>query len=56
MIAEDKTGKAAEKIDGYTPEQRFFLGFGAGMVREAATGVSRACRSIPIRTRRADIA
>jgi putative endopeptidase len=27
MIAEDKTGKAAEKIDGYTPEQRFFLGF-----------------------------
>ena len=28
MIAEDKTGKAGEKIDGYTPEQRFFLGFG----------------------------
>ncbi len=28
MIAEDKTGKAAERIDGYTPEQRFFLGFG----------------------------
>jgi len=28
MIAEDKTGKEAEKIDGYTPEQRFFLGFG----------------------------
>ena len=28
MIAEDKTGKAAQKIDGYTPEQRFFLGFG----------------------------
>jgi putative endopeptidase len=28
MIAEDKTGKASEKIDGYTPEQRFFLGFG----------------------------
>ena len=28
MIAEDKSGKAAEKIDGYTPEQRFFLGFG----------------------------
>jgi putative endopeptidase len=28
MIAADKTGKAAEKIDGYTPEQRFFLGFG----------------------------
>jgi putative endopeptidase len=28
MIAEDKTGKEAQKIDGYTPEQRFFLGFG----------------------------
>ena len=27
MIAEDKTGKEGEKIDGYTPEQRFFLGF-----------------------------
>lgn len=27
-IAQDKTGKAAEKIDGYTPEQRYFLGFG----------------------------
>jgi predicted metalloendopeptidase len=28
MIADDKTGKAAQKIDGFTPEQRFFLGFG----------------------------
>src|SRR5579859_5607848 len=28
MIAEDKTGKEGQKIDGYTPEQRFFLGFG----------------------------
>jgi len=28
MIAEDKTGKEAQSIDGYTPEQRFFLGFG----------------------------
>lgn len=27
-IAEDKTGKEAKSIDGYTPEQRFFLGFG----------------------------
>ena len=27
-IAADPTGKAAQKIDGYTPEQRFFLGFG----------------------------
>ncbi|HEV3305461.1 MAG TPA: M13 family metallopeptidase [Candidatus Sulfotelmatobacter sp.] len=28
MIADDKTGKEGEEIDGYTPEQRFFLGFG----------------------------
>ena len=26
-IRQDGSGKAAEKIDGYTPEQRFFLGF-----------------------------
>jgi putative endopeptidase len=28
MIADDKTGKEGQKIDGFTPEQRFFLGFG----------------------------
>jgi putative endopeptidase len=28
MIADDKSGKEGQKIDGYTPEQRFFLGFG----------------------------
>jgi endothelin-converting enzyme/putative endopeptidase len=28
VIAEDKSGKAGEKIDGYTPQQRFFLGNG----------------------------
>jgi putative endopeptidase len=28
MIAEDKTGKEGQSIDGYSPEQRFFLGFG----------------------------
>jgi putative endopeptidase len=28
VLDEDKTGKSREKIDGYTPEQRFFLGFG----------------------------
>jgi len=28
MIADDKAGKEGQKIDGYTPEQRFFLGFG----------------------------
>jgi len=27
-IEQDKSDKAAEKIDGYTPEQRLFLGFG----------------------------
>ena len=27
MIADDKTGKEGRKLDGYTPEQRFFLGF-----------------------------
>jgi putative endopeptidase len=27
-IAQDKTGKAGQKIDGYTPEQRLFLGYG----------------------------
>jgi len=27
MIADDKTGKEGQKIDGFTPEQRFFLGF-----------------------------
>ena len=28
LIADDKTGKEGQSIDGYTPEQRFFLGFG----------------------------
>ncbi|HKV81046.1 MAG TPA: M13 family metallopeptidase [Candidatus Sulfotelmatobacter sp.] len=28
MIADDKSGKEGQKIDGYTPEQRYFLGFG----------------------------
>ncbi len=27
MIADDKTGKEGRPIDGYTPQQRFFLGF-----------------------------
>ena len=27
LIAEDKTGKEGESVDGFTPEQRFFLGF-----------------------------
>ena len=28
LISEDKTGKEGQSIDGFTPEQRFFLGFG----------------------------
>ena len=28
MIADDKTGNKAQAIDGYTPEQRFFVGYG----------------------------
>jgi putative endopeptidase len=28
LIAEDSTGKEGQSIDGFTPEQRFFLGFG----------------------------
>jgi putative endopeptidase len=27
MVADDKSGKEGQKIDGFTPEQRFFLGF-----------------------------
>jgi len=27
MIAGDKTGKEGQKLDGFTPDQRFFLGF-----------------------------
>ena len=42
MIAQDKTGKAAEKIDGFTPEQRFFLGFGQVWCENGVPS-SRAC-------------
>jgi predicted metalloendopeptidase len=28
VIADDKSGKDSQSIDGYTPQQRFFLGFG----------------------------
>ena len=28
LITEDKSGKEGQSIDGFTPEQRFFLGFG----------------------------
>ncbi len=42
LIAEDKTGKAAQKIDGYTPEQRFFLGFGRVWCEKRRPEFSRA--------------
>ena len=42
MMAEDKTGKASEKIDGYTPEQRFFLGFGRVWCEKRRAEFSRA--------------
>ena len=36
-----RPAKKAQAIDGYTPEQRFFLGFGRVVVRKAASGISR---------------
>jgi len=42
MIADDKTGKAGQKIDGYTPEQRFFLGFGRVWCEKRRPEFSRA--------------
>jgi putative endopeptidase len=41
MIADDKTGKESRKIDGYTPEQRFFLGFGRVWCEKRRPEVSR---------------
>jgi putative endopeptidase len=41
MIADDKTGKESQKIDGYTPEQRFFLGFGRVWCEKRRPEVSR---------------
>jgi putative endopeptidase len=41
MIADDKTGKEAQKIDGYTPEQRFFLGFGRVWCEKDRPEISR---------------
>ena len=41
LIASDKTGKLAEKIDGYTPEQRFFLGFGRVWCQKQRPELSR---------------
>jgi putative endopeptidase len=41
MIAEDKTGKEGQTIGGYTPEQRFFLGFGRVWCEKRRPEVSR---------------
>jgi endothelin-converting enzyme/putative endopeptidase len=41
MIEQDKTGKAAQKIDDYTPEQRFFLGFGRVWCQKRRPELSR---------------
>ena len=41
LISEDKTGTAGQKIDGYTPEQRFFLGFGRAWCEKRRPEFSR---------------
>jgi putative endopeptidase len=41
MIADDKSGKESEKVDGYTPEQRFFLGFARVWCEKRRPEVSR---------------
>jgi endothelin-converting enzyme/putative endopeptidase len=41
MIADDKTGKEGRKIDGYTPEQRFFLGFARVWCEKQRPEISR---------------
>ncbi len=42
MIADDKNGKEAQTIDGYTPEQRFFLGFGRVWCEKRRPEIARA--------------
>ena len=41
LIADDKTGNEGQKIDGYTPEQRFFLGFGRVWCEQRRPEVAR---------------
>ncbi len=41
VIADDKTGKEGQKIDGYTPEQRFCLGFGRVWCEKRRAEVAR---------------
>ena len=49
-------GKEPAKRDGFTAEQRFFLGLGPDLVREHAPEESPACAPRPIPTRPASIA
>jgi endothelin-converting enzyme/putative endopeptidase len=41
MVAQDPHSKAAQTIDGYTPEQRFFLGFGRVWCQKQRPELSR---------------
>jgi predicted metalloendopeptidase len=41
VIAQDPNSKAAQTIDGYTPEQRFFLGFGRVWCQKQRPELSR---------------
>jgi len=44
MLAE--TGKSDERIDGYTPEQRYFLGFGRAWCDQRRPEYSRTLVSV----------
>ncbi len=46
MMAADKTGAAAQIINGYTPEQRFFLGFGRSWCEKRRPEYSRMLVSV----------
>ncbi len=46
MMADDKTGAAAQIINGYTPEQRFFLGFGRSWCEKRRPEYSRMLVSV----------
>jgi putative endopeptidase len=46
MMAEDKTGTAAQTINGYTPQQRFFLGFGRAWCEKRRPEYSRMLVSV----------
>jgi len=46
MIAEDKSSPAGQTLEGYTPEQRFFLGFGRVWCEKSRPEYSRMLVSI----------